>query len=305
MTFRHPWLLLVAFIAAAAFAFVYSYTQRRRNEQTLRFSNLAFLVAAAQPPRWPARALAALWIAGVLLVALAASGPRAMLLLPVRDGSVMLCVDTSGSMAAADVAPTRADAAQSAMRAFLAQAPSGVAAGIVSFSGDAQLVMPPSRERDRVVAALANVPEPNGATAIGDALNLSQRSLPHTGKRVIVLITDGENNAGSDPLEAAKALARDRIVLYTIGIGTNSGALVPGTLQSAGIDEQALQTYAQVTGGAYSRVENASQLREALSRLGRTTTYERSAVDLSLASALAGAALMALAFLSGIWTKSI
>ncbi|HET7812840.1 MAG TPA: VWA domain-containing protein [Candidatus Baltobacteraceae bacterium] len=305
MTFKHPWLLLVAFIAAAAFAFVYSYTQRRRNEQTLRFSNLAFLIAAARPPLWPARALAALWTAGVLLVALAASGPRAMLLLPVRDGSVMLCVDTSGSMAAADVAPTRADAAQSAMRAFLAQAPSGVAAGIVSFSGDAQLVMPPSRERDRVVAALANVPAPNGATAIGDALNLSQRSLPHTGKRVIVLITDGENNAGSDPLEAAKALARDRIVLYTIGIGTNSGALVPGTLQSAGIDEQALQTYAQVTGGAYSRVENASQLREALSRLGRTTTYERSAVDLSLASALAGAALMALAFLSGIWTKSI
>lgn len=305
MSFKHPWLLPLVLIAAAVFAAAYLYTQRRRNEQTLRFSNLAFLIAAAQPPLWPARALAAAWIAAVLLVSLAAAGPRARLWVPVRDGSVMLCVDTSGSMATADVSPTRADAAQSAMRAFIEQAPQGVAVGIVSFAGDAQVVLPPARERDRALAALANVPAPNGATAIGDALALAQRSLPHTGKRVIVLITDGENNAGSDPVEASKALARAQITLYTIGIGTNTGALVPGTLQTAGIDEQALQTYAQITGGAYSRAENAAQLREALARLGRTTTYERSAVDLSLASALAGAALMALAFLSGIWTKSI
>ena len=75
-----------------------------------------------------------------------------------------------------------------------------------------------------------------------------------------MLITDGENNAGADPIEASKALARAGITLYTIGIGTNSGALVPGTLQPAGIDEQALQTYARITGGAYSRAENAAQL---------------------------------------------
>lgn len=305
MSFKHPWLLPLAFLIAAGFAFAYLYTQRRRDRQTLRFSNLAFLVAAAQPPIWPARLLAAAWIAAGLLVSFAAAGPRARLWIPVRDGSVILCVDTSGSMAATDVSPTRADAAQSAMRAFIQQAPQGVAVGIVSFAGDAQLILPPTRDRDRVPAALAAVPAPNGATAIGDALALAQRSLPHSGKRVIVLITDGENNAGTDPIEASKALASDKITLYTIGIGTNSGALVPGTMQEAGLDEQALQTYAQITGGAYSRAENAAQLREALARLGRTTTYERTGVDLSLASALAGAALMALAFLSGIWTKSI
>lgn len=305
MSFKHPWLLPLVLAAAAAFVALYVYSQRRRNEQTLRFSNLAFLVAAAQPPLWPARVLAGAWIAAILLVSLSAAGPRARLWLPVRDGSVILCVDTSGSMAATDVAPTRADAAQNAMRAFVAQAPAGVAVGIVSFAGDAQLVLSPTREHDRVTASLAAIPAPNGATAIGDALTLSLRSLPARGKRVIVLITDGENNAGEDPIEASKALAAAHVTLYTIGIGTNSGALVPGTLQAAGIDEEALRTYAQVTGGAYSRVENATQLHEALARLGRTTTYERSAVDLSLASALAGAALMALAFLSGIWTKSI
>ncbi len=170
----------------------------------LKYSNLAFLIAAAQPPAWAVRALAAAWIAGVALVALAVAGPRVRTAVPVRDGTVVLCVDTSGSMAATDVQPTRAQAALDAMRAFIAGVPSGVAIGLVSFAGDAQVVTPPSRDRDTVVAALQNIPAPNGATAIGDALLLALRSMPKHGKRVIVLITDGESNFGTDPAAAAQ-----------------------------------------------------------------------------------------------------
>ncbi|MFN2448938.1 MAG: VWA domain-containing protein [Candidatus Baltobacteraceae bacterium] len=283
----------------------YLYLLRRRSGQTLRFSNLAFLVAAAQPPRWAPGALAAAWIAAIVLIGFAALGPRAPAWLPVPDGSVILCVDTSGSMSATDVQPSRAAAAQAAMRAFIAAAPQGIAVGIVAFAGGAQVVMPPSRDRERVIASLAAVPSPNGGTAIGDALALAQRSLSKRGRRVIVLITDGVNNLGADPLQAARQLGRADIRLYTVGIGTNSGALVPGTLQEAGLDEEALREYAQAAGGAYRRAEDAGQLRQALARLGRTTTFEKRLADLSLPAALAGALLLAAVFLCGIWTKLI
>ncbi len=92
--------------------------------------------------------------------------------------------------------------------------------------------------------------------------------------------------------------------LYTVGIGTNSGALVPGTLQEAGINEDALRSYARTTGGTYSRAGDAAQLRGALAALGRTTSFEPALVDLSLPDAVLGALIMAIAFLCGVWTKS-
>ncbi len=101
-------------------------------------------------------------------------------------------------------------------------------------------------------------------------------------------------------MAAAKMLGAAHIPLYTIGIGTNSGALIPGTLQTAGIDEDALRAYAAATGGAYSRADDAVQLREALARLGRSTSMRHANLDVSLPAALAGGALMTLAFLAGL-----
>jgi len=300
MTLSHPWLIAAAVPAVLAFALAYRALERRRSAVQLRYSHLPFLVASIGAPAWPARALGAAWIAAVALVVLAASGPHVRAAVPVKDGSVVLCIDTSGSMRTADVEPTRAAAALSALRAFIDATPDGTAVGIVSFAGSAQAVIQPARDRAQLRDALAQIPEPNGATAIGDALAMAQRMLPRRGHRLVVLITDGENNAGSDPLQAAQALGAARIPLYTVGIGTNSGALVPGTLEAAGIDEDALRAYASAAGGAYSRADDATQLRAALARLGRSTLFTPSLVDLSLPAAIGGGILMALALLAGI-----
>ena len=305
MTFAHPGFVPLAIAAIALFAFGYLALQRKRAGAVLRYSSLPFLIAAAQPRTWPGRALFASWLTAFAAVAIAVTGPRANAELPVRGGSVIICVDTSGSMATQDVAPTRAAAAQAAMRDFIAAVPQGVAVGIVSFAGGAQLVYPPTRDRDKAIDALSALPAPNGATAIGDALLLAMHSLPGKGSRDVILITDGENNAGTDPIAAAQALASAHIKLYTIGIGANSGALVPGTLIAAGIDEAALRQYAALTGGSYSRADNADDLRRALASLGRTVTFERQPVALAFPLALAGALLMLGAFFTGIWTKSI
>ena len=299
MTFTHPWLLAIAALLTAGFLALYGVVQKRGAENALRYSNLAFLVGAVRAPAWPERLLAAASTAAIALMLIGAAGPHVRALMPVRDGSVVLCVDTSGSMAATDVTPTRADAALSAMRAFIAQTPTGIRIGVISFAGEAQALAAPTRNRDQIVAALQAIPPPNGATAIGDALQLAQGEMPATGPRAIVLVTDGVNNAGVNPLQAARMLGARGITLYTIGIGTNSGAFVPGTLEPAGIDEDSLRSYAAATGGAYSRAADAIELRAALARLGRTISFERRSVDVSLPSAIAGGALLALTMLAG------
>ena len=300
MTLSHPWLAALAAVGAGAFFLAYRALQQRRATSHVRYSNLPFLVAALRAPAWPGRVLSAAWVAAVALALFALAGPHVRAAVPVSDGAVVLCVDTSGSMNADDVQPTRAQAALAAMRAFVDATPAGTAVGIVSFAGEAQAIARPTRDAQEVRAALQEIPAPNGATAIGDALSLAQRLLPRSGHRVIVLITDGENNAGSDPLAASEQLGAAHIKLFTVGIGTNSGALIPGTLQEAGIDEDALRTYAAATGGAYSRAGDASQLRAALARLGRSAMFVRRNVDVSLACALAGAGIMAFAALGGM-----
>lgn len=160
-------------------------------------------------------------------------------------------------------------------------------------------MQPLSADRTQVSQALEDLPLPNGATAIGDALQTAARNFPARGHRVVILITDGVNNAGVDPVEVAQWLGAHHIPVYAVGIGTPSGGLIPGTNDVATIDENALQQYAEASGGAYARAENATQLRDALARLGRVTAIERQSVNASLGFALAGAFGMLAAFVAG------
>src|SRR5579872_5646804 len=164
----------MALTAALLFALLYRVADAGRRRQTLAYSNLPFLIGVTNPRRWPHRTLYSAWIAAVALVVLALSGPHVRAAVPSLGGSVVLCVDTSGSMSADDVSPTRAQAALAAMRAFIAQASPQTSVGIVSFSTDAQVLTQATRDRDQVQQALDAVPSPNGATAIGDALSLAQ-----------------------------------------------------------------------------------------------------------------------------------
>jgi len=108
------------------------------------------------------------------------------------------------------------------------------------------------------------------------------------------------NNTGTDPLEMSRWLGAHHVPVYTVGIGTPSGGLIPGTNEEATIDEDALRSYAQAAGGAYARAENATQLREALARLGRVASVQRRPVDASLPVAIVGALGMLGAFLAGL-----
>ncbi len=299
MSIDHPLRLVLGVIAIGLFAVLYGALQRRRTSHDLAYSNVAFFAEAARPRRWIPRALQALWIAALAAVVLGVSGAHLTMPVPVRDGNVFICIDTSGSMASTDVFPTRAQAAKTAARAFIRESPAGTKIGIISFAGAAGVVEPLSADRQSVIAALDEVPLPDGATAIGDALKLAAQQLPNTGHRVVILITDGVNNAGADPMEMAQWLGAHHVPVYTVGIGTPNGGLIPGTNEEATIDEEALRGYADASGGAYARAENAAQLRDALARLGHVTAFARKPVDASFGFAFAGALAMLVAFLAG------
>jgi Ca-activated chloride channel family protein len=303
MNFDHPAYLVPALFVVVAIAALVLAGQRRTTSRDLVYSNVAFLSDAIAPRRWIGRAFNVTWIAALALGALAVAGPHVRVPLPARDGSVFICIDTSGSMQSSDVEPTRSAAAKAAAAAFIDASPPGTRVGIIAFSSGAAIVAPLSSDRAAVKSALDEVPSPNGATAIGDALQLAAQNLPAAGHRVIILITDGVNNAGVDPQEMASYLGAHHVPVYTIGIGTPNGDIIGG--EQSTIDEDALRSYADASGGAYARVENASQLRSALAHLGGVTMLEKRDVAASLPLAFAAGGLLLLTLVTGFATGRI
>ncbi len=303
MSFDHPAYLIPAVILAVAVCALLFAAQRRMTARDLVYSNVAFFTDAVTPRPWIGRAFNATWIVALTLGAFAVAGPHVRMPVPARDGSVFVCIDTSGSMESTDVTPTRAGAAKSAADAFIDASPRGTRVGIIAFSSGAAVIQPLSADRATVKSALDEIPTPNGATAIGDALQLAARNLPPAGHRVVILITDGVNNAGSDPQEMAAYLGAHHIPVYTIGIGTPNGDIIGG--EQSTIDEDALRSYADASGGAYARAENASQLRSALAHLGGVTMLQQRDVAMALPFAAIAGGLLVLAMITGFATGRV
>ncbi|HKE36432.1 MAG TPA: VWA domain-containing protein, partial [Candidatus Baltobacteraceae bacterium] len=197
MSLDRPFWLVAGIVIALLLAVAYRALARRRSENDLEYSSVPFFVEAARPRKWIPRLLEAIWLIALACVVLAAAGPHLTLPVPIKDGAVFICIDTSGSMRSTDVTPTRAQAAKVAARAFINETPPGTKIGIIAFSGSASIVQPLSADHQVVSDALDNLPQPDGATAIGDALELAAQNFPDRGHRVVILITDGVNNSGS------------------------------------------------------------------------------------------------------------
>jgi Ca-activated chloride channel homolog len=292
MTLAHPLYLVLAVIVAVIFVGLAWLNVRRSRGAALAYSDLAFLERAiGRAPPWTAL-FASIWALAILAAGTALARPSFVRTLPVHDAAVVLCIDTSGSMASTDVTPTRSDASREAALTFINGVPDGTRIGLVAFAATAIPLGPLTDDRNAAREALAQLPAPNGGTAIGDALDAAAKMLPPAGRRAIVLVTDGVNNAGSDPLEVAAAIGAQGISIFTVGIGTNgSGLIIPGTDTDAELDEEALGAIAQSGHGTYARVGDAGALTARLGSLARMTINERRRVDYTVPCALAAGAL--------------
>lgn len=218
----------------------------------------------------------------ILLIA-AATRPQWLddpLPVPTTGRRLLLAVDVSGSMATQDMADnySRLNVVQKVAGDFIKHR-QGDQVGLILFGTRPYLQAPLTTDLDTVGQFLreAMVGVAGPQTAIGDAIGLALKRLDSdhsaSGKRgdtVLILLTDGGNNAGMmDPEAAAKMAASAGLRIYTIGVGAAAQQGFFGTSGNTDLDETTLKSIAQITGGEYFRATDAAALQQVYDRIDK------------------------------------
>ncbi len=261
MTFLWPTSLLFL-IAVPIFTGLYIWAQRRRRKYALRYASLSLVKEAlGRGPGIRRHIPPALYLLSLAFMLFALARPITVVKVPSQEGTVILAIDVSMSMRASDIKPDRITAAKAAAKAFVLKQSENVKIGVVSFASDASLVQPPTTDHDLVIAAIDRL-RLQRATAIGRAIltsldaivedmgaagetdlpssiltapqnpNAPQKptktAVPGAAKAPasIILLTDGQNNQFPPPLAILNEAISRGIRVYTVGVGTPSGAVL-------------------------------------------------------------------------------
>jgi Ca-activated chloride channel family protein len=334
MTFLWPkmlWLLA----AAPALVGAYVWALRRRKKAALRYASLAMVKdAMGKGPGLRRHLPPLLFLVAFIGMLLAAARPAAVLMLPSEHETVILAMDVSGSMRAADVEPTRLEAAQAAARAFVGEQPRHTRIGVVAFAGSASLVQAPTHDRGAIDAAIGQF-QLQHATAIGSGILVSLKAIfpdlefdlqraqarpaaagggpapvaPGSySSAAIILLTDGQTTTGPNPIDAARLAAERGVRVFTVGVGTTQGEILTGEGWSIRVrlDEDTLRDIADLTRGEYFHAGTARDLRRVYEVLNSRLVLEKKDTEISALFSAAAAALAAAAvLLSLLWFNRI
>jgi Ca-activated chloride channel family protein len=263
MSFKSPWLLLGLVVLALAIG-LWLLADRRRARYTVRYTNLDVLATVVSGRSWLRYLPSGLVALGLAVLLVGLARPEVTRSVLRERATVILVVDTSRSMQAEDVEPTRLGAAQEALRMFLDQAPNDLRVGLVVFAGEAQVATPPTKDHELVETAITDIDQflVYGGTAIGDALQTAvllgrqvtdlaptdddgvaapassstTRTLAQAtscGEEQspvsILFLSDGAQTRGLlQPLEGAKLAKEACFPVYTIALGTPEGTIERG-----------------------------------------------------------------------------
>jgi Ca-activated chloride channel family protein len=292
MRFAHPWFLL-ALLLLPVLAWLRG---RRGGQPAFLYSSVALVRGIAgltrahrgvllRRLRWLALALALVGLARPQL-GLGESKVKA------SGIDIVVALDLSGTMRSEDFElrgqpANRLDVAKEVLQAFV-QKRANDRIGLVAFAGRPYIAAPPTLDHDFLLQtidrlALGSIED---GTAIGSALGAALNRLKDVAarSRIIILMTDGQNNAGKvPPATAAEAAQSLGVKVYTIGVGTRGQAPLP-YLDAFGykryrqvevdIDEDTLKQIAQRTGGAYYRATDSARLREIYNEIDRLEKTE-------------------------------
>jgi Ca-activated chloride channel family protein len=274
MSFMRPWLLLLLL------ALPLWWWRRRRIPPGTKYSDVSFAAAVARPTWWVRLPV---WLRSLALGAwvVAAAGPKVggdRVELKKEGIAIVITIDISSSMLAEDFAPSnRLEVAKRQAIAFV-RGRQADRIGLVAFAGEALTQVPVTLDYAVVEQAILEmrIGSLEDGTAIGSGLATAVNRLRRAPdkSKVVMLLTDGENNKGLiDPRTAAAAAAAYGIKVYTIGVGTEGEAPIPTGRSLGGgfryevlpvrIDEELLTEIAKRTGGRYFRAKDS----EALSRI--------------------------------------
>lgn len=332
------WLLL----AVPLLVLLYLWLLRRRKRTAVAWASLGIVKEAmGRGTAWRRHVPPLLFLAALVSLLLAMARPAAVITLPLVEQTIILAMDVSGSMRAADVEPNRMVAAQNAAKTFIGELPRQVRVGVVSFAGTAAVVQPPTTSREDVVAAIDRFQLQRG-TAIGSGIVLSLATLfpdanidlsQVTGQRpmpgaldekkpdaaapvepgsynsaAIILLTDGQRTTGPDSIDAARMAADRGVKVYTVGIGTKEGETIgfEGWSMRVRLDEETLKNVASATRAEYFYAGTAEDLKKVYQSLGSRLTAQKKETEITALFAGLGAALaVAAAALSLLWFNRV
>jgi Ca-activated chloride channel family protein len=194
---------------------------------------------------------------------------------------IILAIDVSGSMLAQDFSPNRMEAAKEVAANFVDNRPTD-RIGIVIFSGESFTMSPATTDKAVLKTQIYNIRSGllEDGTAIGSGLATSVDRLKSSKSKskVVILLTDGENNGGLIDPNTAKEIAKaEGVKVYTIGLGTDGYAPVPQQVpggiimqrEKVNIDEKLLKQIADETGGKYFRAKDNESLRNIYSEIDK------------------------------------
>jgi Ca-activated chloride channel family protein len=308
VTFTWP-LALLALVLVPLLAAVWIWWERRRRASQAAFGNPDLLpnVVDRDPGRLRALPLVLL-LAALAAMIVGVARPHATVSVPREDATIVLAVDVSRSMKAADVRPTRLDAARTAAKEFLARVPEKFRVGVVSFATRAAVAVPPTQDRALVSDALDAL-QPGEGTAIGDGVALSLR-LGATGAakgeppppRAIVLLSDGARDGGrTDPAAAARQAKLQGVPVYGVLVGTPQGTveetLTGGFRRIIRVppSPQTLREISAATGGEFFTAPDAASLGKVYEDLGSRLGRRSQSREITDVFAGAAAALLLVA----------
>ena len=326
MSFIWPPLLLLLLLVPLG---VWAYRRRERRRAARAAGFGVGTPGTARVSGWRRRLPAALTVAGLSILVLSLARPQSVIGVPRLEGIVLLAFDVSGSMAAADLAPSRMEAAKAAALAFVAEQPPSVLIGVVAFSDTGFATQVPTDDRLAVEAAISRL-QPERGTSLGrgieQALTVVDAAMhpPETDyytnrspeptplatpvpagtyePAVIVMLTDGENTAPPDPFGPAQA-AHDRGVrIDTVGIGSPNGATleIDGFKVHTQLDAARLQQIASMTDGTYYAAADQDDLGRIYDDVGSRLTVRTEPFELTPLFAMAGFGLLMVGGLSSL-----
>lgn len=272
MSFASPWALLLLIPLLAGVAWWIVRDRRGRDRAAVPFADLDLVALAVPGRRWTRVLPGVLLVLALIGFTLALARPQAVTAVPREEGTIMLAVDVSGSMAADDVSPYRLRAAQDAATTFADTVPRQFQVGLVAFSGQADVLLPPSTDRAAFRRAVGSLVA-DGATASGEAILSSLDAIRSTQPGAttlrsarILLLSDGANTVGTLPGEAARQAKDAGVPVYTVALGTSEGVLPDG--RAVPPDPAALAAVAEITGGQAFESRDAESVTRVYEDLG-------------------------------------
>jgi Ca-activated chloride channel family protein len=315
MTFVWPWLLL-SLLAVPLLWRGYRRLLRRRAARLAQLADLGLLPAGPAVGR--RRHLGpVLLLAAFVLLFVALARPQATVAEPRREGTVVLAFDVSSSMGATDVRPSRMEAAKAAARAFVQKQPATIRLAVVAFGQSGVISRQPTDDHAAVLAAIDRL-TPQGGTSLGRGIQTSLSAIagrtvqltPATespeatgpgigyyGSAAVILLSDGENTDGPDPLQAAQLASTAGVKIYPIGLGSPGGTVlqVDGFEVATALDEPLLRSIASTTDGTYFAAADAQSLSKVYDSIDLSWTVQNKYIEVTALFAAAAAVLLLVA----------